>query len=254
MYRFELPVDAGATTASTPEAWAKAFAASTKSNARKRLRLRLSPEARLIRRYVGQGAKILDAGCGFGDWVAYLRSAGYDAGGCDYSPELIRRLREAYPGIEWTQSDIRSLPQRSGSIDAIVSWGVIEHDEAGPGAALQEFRRVLRAGGVAIVTVPVDTPKARQAGAVFHRDDGRKRAFFQYLMSEGGLRREAEAAGFEIVESGTLPQAHINHLAPRLARRLPRLLHGAANLAVQICLSWSERYRVMLFAVLRKPS
>ncbi len=254
MHRFEMPVRAGATTASTPEQWAKNFAASTRTNAWKRLRLRLSREAGLIRRTVPAGSRILDAGCGFGEWVTYLRGAGYDAKGCDYSPELVRRLRETYPDIEWTQADIRALPYDSASFDAIISWGVIEHDEAGPAAALEEFRRVLRPGGTAIVTVPIDTAHARRSGEVLYRVPGSEHAFFQYLMSEEELREKGRRAGFEVLASGTLPQAHINYVVPRLARRLPPLAGRAANFLAVLLLSWMQRYRVMAYAVLRKPS
>jgi SAM-dependent methyltransferase len=255
MYRYQLPVSSAATSASTPEAWAQEFAAATKSNMWKRLRLRLSREARLIARYIPRGQRVLDAGCGFGDWVIFLRRQGYDAQGCDYSPELVRRLRQTYPDVTWDQADIRSLPFADGSLDAIVSWGVIEHDEAGPAAALNEFRRVLRAGGVAVVTVPVDSPAAREAEQVFYRDDkGHGLAFFQYLMSEEELRAEAETAGYEVIESGSLPQAHINYVAPRLARRLRGFVHGAANVMSLLLLSGSRRYRVMQYAVLRKRS
>jgi SAM-dependent methyltransferase len=254
MHRFEMPVQSGAATASTPERWAKNFAASTKTNAWKRLRLALSREARLIRRAIPAGSTILDAGCGFGEWVTYLRAIGYDAKGCDYSPELVRRLREAYPGVEWTQADIRALPYANGSFDAVISWGVIEHDEAGPAAALQEFRRVLRPGGAAIVTVPIDTAQARRSGEVLHRVAGSEHAFFQYLMSEEELGQEGRKAGFEVLETGSLPQAHLNHVAPRLAGRLPGFAYRAANFAAVLLLSWMKRYRVMIFAVLRNPS
>ena len=254
MYRFEKPVQSGAATASTPEEWASNFAASTRMNAWKRWRLSLTREARLIRRTIPAGSTLLDAGCGFGEWVMYLRSAGYRATGCDSSPELIRRLREAYPDLEWTQADIRALPYGGGSFDAVISWGVIEHDEAGPGAALREFRRVLRPSGVAVVTVPVDTPQARHSGEVMHRIEGREHAFFQYLMSDEDLRDEGRNAGFEVLASGTLPQAHLNHVAPSLARRLSGLPYRAANVAALLFLSWLERYRVMRFAVLRNPS
>lgn len=253
MYRYERPVNAGETTASTPEAWARNFAASTRMNWRKRWRLRVTLEARLIRRYIRRGATILDAGCGFGEWVTYLGSIGYHAIGCDYSPELIRRLGETYPAAEWIRSDIRSLPQGNGAVDAIVSWGVIEHDEAGPAAALREFRRVLRSGGIAIVTVPIDSRWARQAAAVRDRVSGREHAFFQYLMSEEELRREGAAAGFEILESGTLPAAHLNHVAPRLSLRLRGIAYRAADFAAYLFLSWMKRYRVMLYVVMQKP-
>ncbi len=47
------------------------------------------------------------------------------------------------------------LPMRSGSIDLVVAFDVLEHilDDA---AALREVERVLRPGGCLLVTVPAD--------------------------------------------------------------------------------------------------
>ena len=252
MYRDQRPVAAGATTASTPEAWAKNFAASTGLHLRKRIRMTASLETRLIRRYVKPGGTILDAGCGLGEWVVLLHSLGYRTIGVDYSPELMRRLREMHPEHTWIPSDIRSMPQETDSLDGVISWGVIEHDEAGPGAALREFHRILKPGGVAVVTVPFDTPAARRAGQIFDDVPGSDHAFFQYLMSPEELRQHGVDAGFEVLESGTFPLAHLAMVAPRLSQRLRGLPFRIANLAVQVLLSPLERYRVMIYAVLRK--
>lgn len=254
MYRDERPVPAGATTASTPEAWAKNFAAARGLHFRKRIRMTASRETRLIRRYIPKGGSILDAGCGMGEWVVLLKRFGYRSSGCDYSPELLRRLREAYPDHEWIQSDIRSLPHATGSLDGVISWGVIEHDEAGPGAALREFHRVLRPNGVAIVSVPFDSAAARHSAEVFSDVPGAHRAFFQWLMRPEELRAHAEEAGFEVVESGTLPYVHVTLIAPRLSRRLRGIPLRLANVAAEVLCSWMKRYRVMVYAVVRKPA
>jgi SAM-dependent methyltransferase len=242
VYAHQRPVSPGATTASTPETWAALFAASTRLGRRKRLRLSLMREARLIRRYVPRGSTILDAGCGFGEWVVLLRDAGYDAIGVDYSPELIRRLRQTYPDRAWVQADIRSLPYPPGTMDSVISWGVVEHDEAGPGAALREFHRVLRPGGVAIVSVPLDSPAARRAAVVQKGGPAGAHAFYQYLLSSDELRAEMTAAGFEVLELGTRTSMRLGGLALRLA-----------NFAVYALLSWMRRYRVMLYVVARTP-
>jgi hypothetical protein len=57
-----------------------------------------------------------------------------------------------------------------------------------------------------------------------------------------------------VLESGTLPVAHLALAAPRLMQRLRGPLFRIANLAVHYGLSWMERYRVMHYVVLRKPS
>ncbi|MDP9192142.1 MAG: methyltransferase domain-containing protein [Acidobacteriota bacterium] len=254
MYRYERPVQAGATTASTPEAWAANFASATKLNRLRRWRFAHSLETKLIRRHLPAGSKIIDAGCGFGDWVTFLNGLGYRAVGVDYSDELIQRLREAYPEGEWVQTDIRAMPYPEAAFDGIISWGVVEHDEAGPGAALREFHRLLRPEGVAIVTVPVDSAITRRACEVFEHEPGKEHAFFQYNLSREELRTEMTNAGFEVLEIGSMPVAHIAFVAPKFARRLRGQAFRFLNLAVHVLMSWMKRYHVMIYVVARKPS
>jgi SAM-dependent methyltransferase len=253
MYRDVRPVAESMATASTPENWAKNFAASKPLNAWRRRRYASLAEARLIERYIPRGATIVDAGSGFGEWVAFLNERGYEARGVDYSPELIARVRATYPHLQWYQGDVRQLPFDDSSVDAVISWGVIEHDEAGPAAALRDFHRIIKPGGHAIVTVPINTEVARKSTEIIHRTAGSEHAFFQYLMSEKELAQEGAAVGFEVVSTGSLPSAHLAHFAPRLSLKLPGLLYRVANLAVYWLLSWTPRYRVMIYAVLRKP-
>lgn len=139
MYRDTRPRADSSVMTSTPAVWAKNFAGATTINRRKMLRLAASKEWRLIRRYVPRGSGLLVAGCDSGEWAAFLNAKGYGAEGFDFSPELIERLRSAYPDLKWTE-------------------GVIEHDESGPGTALREFHRLLRPGDVTVVTVPSIPP------------------------------------------------------------------------------------------------
>jgi len=50
--------------------------------------------------------------------------------------------------------DMRDMPFDDGEFGAIVSLGAVEHSGEGPMCSLHEFRRVLRPGGIAIITVP----------------------------------------------------------------------------------------------------
>lgn len=166
---------------------------------------------------------MLDAGCGYGEWVAFLVQEGYRAEGLDYSPELIARLRAEYPTHTWYQGSIQDMPLPSGSYDAIISWGVVEHDEAGPGAALAEYLRVLRGGGVAVITVPVDTVLQRRATRLqFPSALTRDNRFFQYFFTPDELSNEVSMAGFEVVESGLVPQSHEALVFPWLYAKFMR--------------------------------
>jgi SAM-dependent methyltransferase len=254
MYKDTRPAAPAQATASTPEVWAERFADATTMNAWRAYRFSRTKEWALIRRYVPRGGAILDAGCGFGEWVSFLSAQGYRAVGLDYSEALIGRLRAAYPQHEWTLGDIRRMPYADGAFDAVISWGVIEHDEAGPGETLREFHRVLRPGGVIVVTVPVDSAVQRRSADYLHHRDGGHQVFFQYFMTEADLASEVRAAGFAIVDQGILPNAIIQLVSPRLSARLRGVAFRLVNLLVSSFMSWIPRYCVMRYAVAARPA
>jgi ubiquinone/menaquinone biosynthesis C-methylase UbiE len=201
---------------------------------------------------VPPGAAVLDAGCGFGDWVCYLSERGYRVEGLDYSTVLVGRLRATYPHLTWQDGDVRAMPYPDGAFDAVISWGVIEHDEAGPARALREFGRVLKPGGVVIVTVPVDSRAQRRAADYLYHRTAAPQTFFQYFMTATDLSSHVTLAGFEAIEQGVLPNAVLQLVSPRLAARLTGVAFRVANLVVSTCLSWMPRYCVMRYCVARK--
>lgn len=100
------------------------------------------------------GARILDAPCGWGRHTLLLPDAGQDAFGADLSFDLLRRAadgaRAAGLPVRFAASDIRAMPFRDGSFDAVLnvftSLGLFLKDEEDI-RALAEARRVLRPGG-----------------------------------------------------------------------------------------------------------
>lgn len=249
MYKDTRPAPAGSATASTPDAWADRFADGTRMNAWRRLRFARSKEWALIRRHIPRGGRILDAGCGLGDWVMVLVGRGYRAEGIDYSETIVDNLRQTYPEQNWLVGDIRRMPYPPESFDGVISWGVIEHDEAGPGETLREFRRVLKPGGIAIVTVPVDSEAQRRSADYLHHREAGHQTFFQYFMSQEELGTHLREAGFQVIEEGILPNAIIQLVSPRLSARLHGIAFRVVNLLVSTFLSWIPRYCVMRYAV-----
>jgi ubiquinone/menaquinone biosynthesis C-methylase UbiE len=250
-----LPVDNELiATASTPDLWAAAFAASRRYGPSTRLQLSMTAEWSIIKRYVENGAALLDAGCGDGSWVEFLREKGYAAEGLDSSPALVERLRASYPEAQWTEGDIRHMPYPDSRFDAVVSWGVIEHDEAGPAAALLEIFRVLKAGGVTIVTVPLDTPAQRRSAAILRHRPGAAHAFFQYLMTIDELKTELRNSGFEVIDAAPLRGTALQIVAPRLSARLHGLPFRAANFLASKLFGRVPGLSVMTYCVARKPA
>jgi SAM-dependent methyltransferase len=104
---------------------------------------------------IADGEDVLDAGCGTGYGMAMLAAAGADSvSGVDIDPEAVAGARSRCgDSVEVREADIRSLPFEAGSFDLVVCWETIEHVEEGE-RAIAEFHRVLRPGGVLLISSP----------------------------------------------------------------------------------------------------
>ena len=100
------------------------------------------------------GSRILDVPCGWGRHTMLFPATGHEAFGADLSYDLLRRAatasREEGRPVRYAASDVRALPFRDASFDAVVnvftSLGLFLEDEEDV-RALAEARRVLRPGG-----------------------------------------------------------------------------------------------------------
>jgi len=113
-------------------------------------------------------ARILDLGCGTGDLAAALSAQGYRVTACDIAEKMLEVARQAYAraGVEWRGLDTawRELPFAAGGFDGAVASSVFEYLEAVPGVA-SELARVLRPGGVLLLSVPNPYNRLRKVEA-----------------------------------------------------------------------------------------
>lgn len=103
----------------------------------------------------GGGLHVLDAGCGTGGLIRRLGPShpGWRWHGVDLETLACELARDRTTGTEIRQASVTALPFGDATFDALVSADVLYHvddDEA----ALREFYRVLRPGGMAVINVP----------------------------------------------------------------------------------------------------
>jgi SAM-dependent methyltransferase len=119
---------------------------------RARARLVLSV---LERHAITPPARVLDAGCGWGMTLDALEQRGYQPVGIDVSRHALERLDR--PGRMLIEADLTcefaSAAVAHSAFDAVLALDVIEHidDDA---AVLANLGRLVRPGGVMIVSVP----------------------------------------------------------------------------------------------------
>jgi cyclopropane fatty-acyl-phospholipid synthase-like methyltransferase len=79
------------------------------------------------------GDRLIDIGCGFGDWLNYARSKGVEVIGVNISPEQAKVCRQRY-GLEVIVDNWKSIPRNPalrerlyGAFDAVTFMDTIEH-------------------------------------------------------------------------------------------------------------------------------
>lgn len=152
---------------------------------------------------------ILEAGCGLGIMVIHLRRQGFNIIGLDYVEAAVRKARAYDPTLPLQVGDVHALPYADGSLGAYLSFGVLEHFPQGPLPALREANRVLRAGGVLVLTVPYPNVVHRLI-ALRRRLHGQVERSAEHFYESTYTRRALESAvceaGFDVVL--TQPTSH----------------------------------------------
>jgi len=82
-----------------------------------------------------------------------LLGHGWQPVAIEYAPTASQIARER--GIDVVRADARELPVRTGSMDLVTAFDILEHIEEDY-LATAEITRVLRPGGTALIAVPAD--------------------------------------------------------------------------------------------------
>lgn len=141
----------------------------------------------------GTSGTVLDIGCGPGPDVETFADAGHDVVGFDITASFLREAAERVPDAAFARGDMRHLPFADGTFDGLWASASFHHVPREQAAeTLREFRRVLRDGGPALVSV-------KRARVESTEDPDRH---FEYYRPDA-FRSLLETAGFDPVELNT---------------------------------------------------
>ena len=99
--------------------------------------------------------KILEAGCGNGRVVKYLYDLGFkNIYGIELNQTAVDFINNKYPELMIEQGNILNMRFSECSFDVVLSYGVIEHFKNGLEIPLIALKKVLKFGGIAVITVP----------------------------------------------------------------------------------------------------
>lgn len=162
---------------------------------------------------VSAGMRVLDVCCGPGVISAAAAERGAEVIGVDFSAAAIEIARAKAPRASFHKGDAQNLPFDDTSFDAVLcGFGIIHLPE--PERALQEFRRVIGAGGKAAVSVWVAPAPDNGFGLLYGAINAHARLdvdlpsgpdFFQYS-GPGALEQALLDAGFADCSSIVVPQ------------------------------------------------
>ena len=218
---------------------------------------RVSPLTPLVTAALPAHGRVLEAGCGLGQYVLLLRERGWRAIGVDWSVEALAGCRRVAKA-PLAAMQLRALAVRDDAFGAYISLGVVEHDPDGPDAILAEARRVLAPGGVIVVSVPY-LNGIRRLAAPYLRRRGRRIAagggsFYQYAFSRAELVDVLRRHGFTPRAAHPYDPLRIVRGALKALRRLDGATqHPDAKLSDARPAAATPRRASMLREVVRAP-
>lgn len=149
--------------------------------------------------HLPKDALILEAGSGLSAVVITLRQMGYNVAGLDYAENALHRSRAYDPSLPLVTGDVHALPFGENTLGGYLSFGVLEHFEHGVTPGLREAYRVLKPGGVLVLTIPapnivnrlVAWRRSRHGASALNNDD-----FYESTYSPPQLRDAVKSVGF----------------------------------------------------------
>jgi len=156
-------------------------------------------------KYLPKGSRVLEGGCGQGQYVYLLEKSGFLTIGVDFAKKTVKKINKLYPSLDIRFGDIKNMDFDNGFFDGYWSFGVIEHFYDGYDDIVIEMCRVLRPQGYLFMTVPTMSPLRKylsQKGKYPLWDDENQDIdkFYQFALDANKIVIDFENAGFKLCE------------------------------------------------------
>lgn len=158
------------------------------------IRLLRVQRCRSVERFAKKG-RILDVGCGRGDFLLLMKERGWEPTGLELDERIESHGKKI--GVDLRAGSLETVRFPDSYFEAVTFWHVFEHLRD-PEWALGECRRILKPGGLLVVSVPnIGSFQARLSGRHwFHLDP----PFHLYHYSLANLKKLLEKASFKTLK------------------------------------------------------
>ena len=143
--------------------------------------------------------KLLDVGCGGGRFLNRMKKRGWEVEGIDFDEQATHKVTARYR-INTHNGDLTQCALPANSFDVVTMSQTIEH-LYDPIATLRESLRILKPGGLLVMTTPnVNSIGADEFGAFWR---GWEAPRHLHMFSVESLQRLTQRAEFEVTEART---------------------------------------------------
>jgi len=203
--------------------------------------------------------RVLDVGCGDGEWLLTMRDLGWRVQGVDFDPNAVNAAQQL--GLDVRCGNLAEQNYASNSFDAVTLNHVIEH-VPDPTGLLKECLRVLKPQGQLFLATPNSDSFGHRLFKEYWR--GLEPPRHLHVLSPPAMQRLLACAGFAPVFVRTYSAHYVWHHSYRLwlgsknlngvgitalARFVPHLLNSFEQALLLCRPTWGE----CISAVARKP-
>ena len=158
-------------------------------------------------KYLRKSDRIIEAGCGTARYVVALGAKGYSfIEGVEWGEKTVNSVIKLFPTLPVRVGDVANLKVPDNFYDVYISLGVVEHRIEGPEPYLDESFRILKSGGIAIISVPYVNMLRRIKGLLgrYENNNLLDHDFYQYAFSHSKFVKYLQKSGYKVVETKSI--------------------------------------------------